>query len=77
MENIISKIQGNKSLKGEYKIENTPVKVVGVGNKALKVLIFEASKFTSTPVWKQYWIRFKEDSSKELTKKLYQEMLKK
>ena len=61
MENIIEQIKNNKELKGEYRIENTPVKVVGVGGKALKVLVLEASKFTVKPIWKQYWINFKDD----------------
>ena len=73
----IEKIKGNKALKGDYKVGEalTPVKVVGVGDKALKVLVYEASKFTSNPVWKQYWIRFKEDDT-EFTRLLYKEMLK-
>ena len=73
--NVIEKIRNNKELKGEYKVENTPVKIVGIGNKALKVLVFEPSKFTSKPVWKQYWINFS-DTPTEYTKKLYNEMLK-
>lgn len=74
--NAIEQIKNNKSLKGEYKVENTPVKVVGVGGKALKVLVFEASKFTKTPIWKQFWINFETDDT-DFTRKLYQEMLKK
>lgn len=76
MENVIEQIRNNKQLKGEYKIENTPVKVIGVGGTALKVLVFEASKFTAKPIWKQHWINFKNDSEKEFTRKLYNEMLK-
>ena len=73
--NVIEKIRNNKELKGEYKVENTPVKVIGIGGKALKVLVFEPSKFTNTPIWKQYWINFS-DTPTEYTKKLYNEMLK-
>ena len=51
MNNIIEKIRNNKELKGEYKVENTPVKVIGIGGAALKVLVFESSKFTSKPIW--------------------------
>ena len=76
MDNIIEKIRNHKELKGEYKVENTPVKVIGIGGKALKVLVFESSKFTSKPIWKQHWINFKDDSEKEFTRKLYHEMLK-
>ena len=76
MDNIIEKIRGNKKLKGDYKINNTPVKVIGIGNKALKILVLEPSRFTSKPVWKQQWINFSKDSSEELTQKLYNEMLK-
>ena len=76
MENVIEQIRNNKQLKGEYKIENTPVKVIGVGGAALKVLVFESSKFTSKPIWKQHLINFKDDSEKEFTRKLYNEMLK-
>lgn len=54
------------SLKGEYKVDEAlvPVKVVGIGPKALKVLVFEASSFTAKPVWKQHWINYKEDVGK-------------
>lgn len=76
MNNIVEKIRNNKELKGEYKVENTPVKVIGIGGTALKVLVLESSKFTSKPIWKQYWINFKNDSEKEFTRKLYHEMLK-
>ncbi len=76
MENVIEQIRNNKQLKGEYKVENTPVKVIGVGGKALNVLVLEASKFTVKPIWKQHWINFKDDSEKEFTRKLYNEMLK-
>ena len=76
MNNIISKIQNNKSLKGEYKVNNTIVKVIGVGGKALNVLVLEPSRFTSSPVWKQHWINFQKDSGEEFTRKLYDEMLK-
>ena len=70
MNNIVEKIRNNKELKGEYKVENTPVKVIGIGGAALKVLVFESSKFTSKPIWKQHWINFKDDSEKEFTRKL-------
>ena len=73
--NVIEQIKNNKELKGEYKVENTPIKVIGVGGKALKVLVLEPSKFTSKPIWKQYWINFN-DTPTEYTKKLYKEMLK-
>ena len=76
MNNIVEKIRNNKELKGEYKVENTPVKVIGIGGAALKVLVFESSKFTSKPIWKQHWINFRDDSDKEFTRKLYHEMLK-
>ena len=76
MDNVIEKIRNHKELRGEYKVENTPVKVIGIGEKALKVLVFESSKFTSKPIWKQHWINFKDDSEKEFTRKLYREMLK-
>lgn len=76
MENVIEKIKNNKELKGEYKVENTPVKVIGVGPNALKVLVLEASRFTVKPIWKQHWINYKTDSEKPFTKKLYDEMLK-
>lgn len=76
MENIIEQIKNNKELKGNYKVENIPIKVIGVGEKALKILVLEASKFTVKPVWKQQWINFRDDSEKEFTQKLYNEMLK-
>ena len=76
MDNIVEKIRNNKQLKGEYKVESTPVKVIGIGGAALKVLVFEASRFTTKPIWKQHWINFKDDSEKEFTRKLYHEMLK-
>lgn len=53
-----------KDLKGqEFKVDEVlvPVKVVGIGDKALKVLVFEASGFTAKPIWKQYWINFETD----------------
>ena len=74
--NAIEQIKNNKQLKGEYKVENTPIKVIGVGAKALKVLVFEASRFTFKPVWKQHWINFETDDT-DFTRKLYKEMLKK
>ena len=73
--NVIEQIKNNKELKGTYKIENTPIKVIGIGGKALKVLVLEPSKFTSKPIWKQYWINFNDETT-EYTKKLYNEMLK-
>lgn len=76
MENVIEQIKNNKELKGNYKVENIPIKVIGVGEKALKILVLEASKFTVKPVWKQQWINFKDDSGEEFTRKLYNEMLK-
>lgn len=76
MENVIKQIKNNKQLKGEYKVENTPVKVTGVGPEALKILVLEPSRFTVKPVWKQQWINFKDDSGEEFTRKLYNEMLK-
>ena len=51
-------------LKGkEFKVDEArvPVKVVGMGDKALKVLILEASKFHSKPVWKQSWVNYETD----------------
>ena len=74
--NVIEQIRNNKNLKGEYKVNNTVVKVIGVGGKALNVLVLEPSRFTSTPVWKQHWINFQKDSNMEFTRKLYDEMLK-
>ena len=38
MDNIIEKIRNNKTLKGEYKVENTPVKVIGIGGTALDIV---------------------------------------
>lgn len=73
---MIEQIRNNKSLKGTYALENTQVKVIGVGDKALKVLVFETSKFTSKPIWKQYWINFDDDHT-EPTKKLFKKMLDK
>lgn len=65
-------------LKNEYKVDEArvPVKVVGIGPKALKVLVFEASKFTCKPVWKQYWLRYKEDAEAPRFQLLIDEMVK-
>jgi hypothetical protein len=80
MNSKISLVKGHKKeLKKEYKVGSTgtPVKVVGIGEKALKVLVFEASKFTAVPVWKQYWINFEKDVPKsEMAQKLINEMVK-
>ena len=63
---IILKNKGN--LKGEYKIDNTKIKVIGIGPKALKVLVFEPSKFVKKPCWKQQWFNYDDltDSGKDL-----------
>ena len=65
MNSKIALVKENKSMlkNKEFKIDEVlvPVKVIGIGDKALKVLIFEASKFTSAPVWKQYWVNFEKD----------------
>lgn len=65
MNSKIALVKENKNIlkNKEFKVDDVlvPVKVVGIGDKALKVLIFEASKFTSTPIWKQYWINFEKD----------------
>lgn len=53
-----------KDLKGqEFKVDEArvPVKVVGMGDKALKVLVLEGSKFHAKPVWKQSWINYTAD----------------
>jgi len=66
-------------LKKEFKVGSTgtPVKVIGIGQKALKVLIFEASRFTAVPVWKQHWINFEKDIPKaEMAQQLIDEMVK-
>jgi hypothetical protein len=66
-------------LKKEFKVgpARTPVKIIGIGNKALKVLIFEASRFTAVPVWKQHWINFEKDvPQSEMAQKLIEEMVK-
>ena len=67
------------SLKKEYKVGETltPVKVIGIGDKALSVLVFEASRFTSTPTWKQHFINYKKDIPKmEYAQLLLKEMIK-
>lgn len=76
--NKIELVKAHSSeLKKEYKVENTPVKVIGVGPKALNVLVLEASRFCCTPVWKQHWINYKKDvPEKEYAKKLIDEMVK-
>ena len=64
---MISKIalvkEHKNELKTEYKVDEArvPVKVIGIGDKALKVRVFESSTFTKNPVWKQYWINFEND----------------
>lgn len=82
---MISKIalvkEHKNELKTEYKVDEArvPVKVIGIGDKALKVLVFEASTFTKNPVWKQYWINFEKDIIKGGNKRagmLIEEMVK-
>lgn len=74
----IALVKEHKELKGEYKVDEArvPVKVVGIGPKALKVLVFETSKFTCKPVWKQYWLRYKEDAEAPRFQLLIDEMVK-
>lgn len=66
MDRKIALIKENKEqlkLKKEFKVDKTrtPVKVIGIGDKALNILVFEASKFTKVPTWKQHWVSFEKD----------------
>lgn len=80
MNNKISLVKDHKDeLKKEFKVGSTrtPVKVIGIGQQALKVLVFEASRFTAVPVWKQHWINFDKDVPKsEMAQELIDEMVK-
>ena len=80
LESKISLVKENKAqAKGEYKVGKTltPVKVVGVGPKALKILVFEASRFTKKPCWKDQFVNYKEDiPSQEMAQLLLDEMVK-
>lgn len=62
-------------VKKEYTIDNTKVKVIGVGFKSIKVLALEPSKFTKFPCWKQHWIKFATDLEKESSKLLLKAMI--
>ena len=67
------------SLKKEYKVGSTgtPVKVIGIGDKALSILVFEASRFTATPTWKQHFVNYEKDIPKmEYAQLLLKEMIK-
>lgn len=66
-------IKGQKFKVGEGL---TPVKVVGIGPQALKVLVYEASRFTKAPVWKDQFINYKDDMEKEYSQLLLKEMVK-
>lgn len=80
--NLNSKIalvkEHKTEVKGEYKVgpTRTPVKVVGVGPKALKILVFEASRFTKKPCWKDQFVNYAEDiPSQEMAQLLLDEMV--
>lgn len=73
----IETIINNKKARGEYRVDNTPVKVIGVGPEALKILVLESSKFTATPVWKQQWINFRKDCEEKSTQDLFDLIIEK
>lgn len=73
--NYIELIKNNKEFcKQEFVVDNTTVKVIGIGPKALKVLVQEPSKFVNTPIWNQTW--FKYNDLTDIGKKLVNEMVK-
>lgn len=71
IDNIIA---NKETCKGEYKINNTIIKVIGIGPKSLKVLVQEPSKFVKTPVWNQTWFKYNDmtDLGKDLVRVMVQ-----
>lgn len=67
--NTIELIKDNKEFcKQEFKVDNTIIKVIGIGPKALKVLVQEPSRFVTKPIWNQTWFKYNEltDDGKRL-----------
>ena len=75
---LVNRSENKKKLKKLYKIGEglTQVKVIGIGPKAIKILVYEASRFTVGPVWKQHWVKYHKDiEEKEYAQLLFKAMV--